>query len=322
MVLSLDRGLHWSILILSAPLPKRLRVALRLKLLKKLQLRLLKRADLLMIRHPKTGGTWLRTMLTHLYSQHYGISTRRVFKSDELALQHKGLPRWLISNGYFSWEQVIAERFRSNSEDLAGKKTLFVARHPGDIVVSWYIQYTKRTKAFKRELLEWEAATPIDRENIRRSEFLRHPDLGLPALIRYHNFWAEQLASRPDALIVRYEDLRLEPMQSLKKIADFIGEDFSVEEIEQTIAFTDFDHMRKLEEGNYFLNNSLKLRDASDPEMRKVRRAQVGGYCQDLDAEDLAWVDQQIAALLDPRFGYGPKGAIDAGSAVPLPDRG
>lgn len=316
MVLSLDRGLHWSILILSAPLPGRLRIALRLKLLSRLQRRLLRRADLLMIRHPKTGGTWLRTMLTHLYAQHYGISTRRVFKSDELALQHKGLPRWLISNGYFSWERIIAERFRSNSSELAGKKTLFVARHPGDIVVSWYIQYTKRTKAFKRELLEWEAATPIDREHVSRSEFLRHPDLGLPALIRYHNFWAEQLVKRPDALIVRYEDLRLDPKRSLAKIAEFIGEDFTAEEIEKTIAFTDFGHMRKLEEGNYFRNNSLKLRDAKDPEMRKVRRAQVGGYCQDLDADDLAWVDQQITEQLDPVFGYGREGAIDLESAV------
>lgn len=316
MVLSLDRGLHWSILILTAALPKRLRVVLRLRLLRRLQLRLLKRADLLMIRHPKTGGTWLRTMLTHLYAQHYGISNRRVFKSDELALQHKALPRWLISNGCFSWEQVIAERFRSDSAELAGKKTLFVARHPGDIVVSWYIQYTKRTKAFKRELLEWEARTPIDREKISRSEFLRHPDFGLPALIRYHNFWAEQLVNQPDALIVRYEDLRLEPVPSLRRIADFIGEDFTTQEIEQTIAFTDFDHMRKLEERNYFRNNSLRLRDANDPEKRKVRRAQIGGYCKDLGAEDLAWVDGQIAQHLDPVFGYGRDGAIAGESSA------
>lgn len=311
MVLSLDRGLHWSILILSAPLPRRWRLAMRLKLLRKLQLRLLRRADLMMIRHPKTGGTWLRTMLTHLYAQRYGISTRRVFKSDELALQHKGLPRWLISNGYLSWEHVIAEHFLTDSPGLRGKKTLFVARHPGDIVVSWYIQYTKRTKAFKRELLEWESSTPIDRESISRSEFLRHPDLGLPALIRYHNFWAEQLKGRPDALIVRYEDLRLEPLATLKTISRFIGENFSEQEVRETIAFTDFDNMRKLEEDNYFRNNSLKLRDPEDPDMRKVRRAQIGAYCNDLAEEDLAWVDARIAAELDPLFGYGPGGKIN-----------
>jgi len=310
VVLSLDRGLHWTILILTAPLPRRWRVAARLKLLRRLQLRLFERADLLMIRHPKTGGTWLRTMLTHLYAQRYGLSTRRVFKSDELARQRKGLPRWLISNGSASWEHVIGDLFRADSPRLNGRKTLFVARHPGDIIVSWYIQYTKRTKAFKRELLEWEAGTTIDRERISRSEFLRHPDFGLPALIRYHNFWAGQLKARPDALIVRYEDLRREPVPTLKRISRFIGEDFSADEIERTVAFTDFENMRKLEEGNYFRNNSLKLRDAEDPEMRKVRRAQVGGYCRDLSDEDRRWVDDLITRELDPEFGYGPAGDI------------
>ncbi len=308
MVLSIDRGLHWTILVLTAWLPHGWRVRLRYRWLEKLQLRLLDRSQLLMIRHPKTGGTWLRAMLTHMYAQHYGISQRRVFKSDELARQNKALPRWAITNGSASWEKIVGKLFEGDSEQLAGKKTLFIARHPGDIVVSWYIQYTKRTKRFKRELLEWELSTPIDRERISREEFIRHPDLGLPWLIRYHNFWAEQLKGREDALIVRYEDLRHDTAATLRRIADFIGAPFSDEEIASTVAFGDFDNMRKLESSNYFSNNSLKLRSSSDPEMRKVRRAQVGGYRDDLDSETLAWVDQHIADELDPVFGYREAG--------------
>ncbi len=204
MVLSIDRGLHWTILVLTAVLPHRWRVRARYRRLEKLQLRLLERADLLMIRHPKTGGTWLRAMLTHLYAQHYGISQRRVFKSDELSRQNARLPRWAITNGLASWEKVVGQKFSDNDPSLEGKKPLFVARHPADIVVSWYIQYTKRTKRFKRELLEWEAAHPIERDTISREDFIRHPDFGLPWLIHYHNFWAEQLKDRDDALIVRY----------------------------------------------------------------------------------------------------------------------
>ena len=310
MVISLDRAQHWAILIVTAPLPRSWRVRLRYRWLQRLQLRLLERASILMIRHPKTGGTWLRTMLTHLYAQHYGISQRRVFKSDELSRQNPELPRWLITNGTASWERAIGELFAARSPVLKGRKTLFVARHPGDIVVSWYIQYTKRTKAFKRELLEWEADQPIDRAGISRAAFIRHPDFGLPWLIRYHNFWAEQLKDRDDALIVRYEDLRNSPTESLERIAAFIGAPFSNEEIANTVAFGDFDNMRKLEEQNYFQNNSLKLRDANDPEMRKVRRARVGGYTEDLDAEDQAWVDEQIESTLAPVFGYGPAGSV------------
>ena len=305
MVVSIDRGLHWTILVLTAVLPRPWRVRARYRLLEKLQLRLLERADLLMVRHPKTGGTWLRTMLTHLYAQHYGISHKRVFKSDELNRQNPKLPRWAITNGLASWEKVVGEKFVANDASLQGKKTIFVARHPGDIVVSWYIQYTKRTKRFKRELLEWEAEHEIDRESITREEFIRHPDLGLPWLIRYHNFWADQLKHRDDALIVRYEDLRLDTSNTLTRIGEFIGESFTEAEIETTVAFGDFDNMRKLENSNYFHNNSLKLRNPDDPEMRKVRRAKVGGYRDDLEGSILEWVETTIARQLDPVFGYG-----------------
>ena len=308
MVISIDRGLHWTILFVTAILPRRWRVRLRYQWLERLQLRLLDRADLLMIRHPKTGGTWLRTMLTHLYAQHYGLSERRVFKSDELARQDRSLPRWAITNGSASWEKIVGELFAADSSRLAHKKTIFVARHPGDIVVSWYIQYTKRTKPFKRELLEWEASHSIDRDTISREAFIRHPDFGLPWLIRYHNFWAEQLKHRDDALIIRYEDLRLDTAATLRCIVDFIGAPFTDEEIAKTVAFGDFNNMRKLESSNYFRNNSLRLRSKHDPEMRKVRRAMVGGYRNDLDPALLAWVDERIATELDPMFGYRDAG--------------
>lgn len=315
MVISIDRSLHWAILVLTAPFPRGIRVRLRYRLLKRLQLRLLDRASLLMIRHPKTGGTWLRTMLTHLYAQHYGIGHRRVFKSDELQRQNASLPRWAITNGLASWERVVAELFQQQSPRLNGKKILFVARHPGDIVVSWYIQYTKRTKGFKRELLEWEATRPIDRDSISREAFIRHPDFGLPWLIRYHNFWAAMLKDRPDALIIRYEDLRLDTANTLARIAQFIDEPFSAEEIAATVEFTDFDNMRKLEKDNYFQNNSLKLRNPDDPEMRKVRRAQVGAFRDDLDGELLAWIDRTLSEELDPVFGYGPLSEASGRSA-------
>ena len=311
MVISVDRALHWAILILTTPLPRAWRVRARYRLLARLQLGLFRRAQILLIRHPKTGGTWLRTMLTHLYAQHFGISQRRVFKSDELSRQNPELPRWLITNGTASWERMIGEMFAAQSPLLAGKKTLFVARHPGDIVVSWYIQYTKRTKLFKRELLEWESQQTIDRERISRSEFIRHPDFGLPWLIRYHNFWAEHLRDRSDALIVRYEDLREHPVRTLRKVSSFIDAPFTDEEIANTVAFADFDNMRKLEEQNYFRNNSLKLRGGGDPDMRKVRRARIGGYTADLDETDRAWVDEMIERELDPVFGYGADGAVD-----------
>ena len=306
MIPSLDRALHWGIISLTTPLPYGSRVRLRQRGLAALQRRILRHADIFLIRHPKTGGTWLRALLTHLYAAKYGTSPQRVFKGDELHQQDRRLPRYMVTNGYMSWEHVVADAFRRNDPALADKKILFLARHPGDVAVSWHNQYRKRTRAFKRELLEADMPERIDWQRMERWEFVRRPELGLPALIAYQNFWAEQLADRPNALIVRYEDLRADAAVTLTAIVDFLGEAFTPEQIAGAVAFGSVDNLRQLEHSGYFQSGSgLRLRDASDPDTFKVRRAKVGGFRDDLDAEQAAWVEQMVRAQCHPALGYG-----------------
>lgn len=315
MVISHDRAQHWSILLGTSVLPYKLRVGARQRMLAALQRRMLRRADVLFIRHPKTGGTWLRAMLTHLYASRDGISAKRVFKSDELQRQNRRLPRFLITNGFFSWERLVADSFAADDPQLAGKKTLFLARHPGDIVVSWHRQYQKRTKPFKRELLEAEMPETVDWQHLDRWSFIQRPELGLPALIRYQNFWAEQLSGRDDALIMRYEDLRLEGERSLRRLVDFLEEPFTDEQINDAVAFGSVDNMRTLEHSGYFQNASLRLRDAGDPDTFKVRRAKVGGYRDDLEAWQAAWIDAEVAEHSHPALGYRAPAGADSGAS-------
>ncbi len=301
---STDRLKHWSILGATAPLPRTLRVRSRLHLLESLQRGAMARADAILIRHPKTGGTWLRALLTRLYALKYGVSDRRVFKADELYRQNRQLPRFLVTNGYMSWERITADAFRADDPFLKDKRTFFLARHPGDVAVSWYIQYTKRTKAFKRELLEYEMGETIDRGGIDRWNFVQHPVLGLNGLIEYHNFWAETLEGREDALILRYEDLRHDTAATLRRLTDFLGESFSDEQIADAVEFGSVENLREKERSGYFHNTSLRLRDASDPETLKVRRARVGGFREDLTAEQADWVEQQVRERCHPALGY------------------
>lgn len=304
MVISPLRARHWAILSSTAWLPRSLRVKARLRLLENLQRKMLRECDVIFIRHPKTGGTWLRVMLTHLYAARDGISLKRVFKADELKRQNSKLPHFLITNGRASWEHVIADAFRNNDPVLAGKKTLFMARDPRDIVVSWHRQYRKRTKAFKRELLEAELGLDYDPRSLERWEFIQQPDLGLQGLIEYHNFWAEQLSERDDALVFRYEDLRQDTTATLRRIVEFLGESFTDEQIAEAVEFGSVDNLRKLEHSGYFDNSSLRLRDAQDPDTYKVRKAQVGGYQDDLTPEQIAWVNDQIREHCHPLLGY------------------
>lgn len=307
MVISPLRARHWAIIKSTAVLPRPWRVRARVALLGRLQQQMLKRCDVLFIRHPKTGGTWLRALLTHLYARRNGVSMQRVFKADELKRQDASLPQFLVTNGRASWERVIADAFEALDPVLDAKKILFLARDPGDIAVSWHRQYRKRTKAFKRELLEAEFGLDFDPRTLERWAFIQQPELGLPALIDYHNFWAAQLADRSNALIIRYEDLRSDTPRTLREVVDFLDENFSDEQIEAAAAFGSVENMSKLEHSGFFQNSSLRLRDAGDPDTFKVRRAKVGGYKDDLTPEQAEWVAQEVQEKCDPRLGYSPR---------------
>jgi hypothetical protein len=309
MVYSFDRLRHWAILFATAPLPHRARVSLRHRLLTALERSMLRNADVLFIRHPKTGGTWLRVMLAHLYWQKYGTSIRRVFKADELYRQNPRLPRWLITSGRMSWARIVAEAFERDDPMLKRKRILFLARHPGDVAVSWHLQLHKRTKPFKLEMLEADGDWKVDPRGLSLGEFLREPSAGLQAMIDFHNFWMRMLLPRDNALIVRYEDLLEDAPRELRRIAAHLGEHFSDEQIHGAVAFARKDNLGSLEQSNFFSNPSLRLRDAADPDTRKVRRARRGGYREDLSADQAQWVDRMIAEHLHPALGYAPDAA-------------
>lgn len=260
-------------------------------------------ADVYLVRHPKSGGTWLRVLLTRLYANQYELSSNRAVRSDELRRQNRELPVLLSSSNYLSWERPFGEAMATDPR-LRSKKLVVLSRHPADIAVSWYIQFTTRTSAFKREMMLHDMTDPIDIRQIDRWEFIQHPEVGLPSIIDYYNFCQRNLEQMEHAHLVRYEDLRSEPAGTLKKLGEFLGEDFSDEHIQEAVQFGSVDNMRELEKSGYFQNKSLRLRDPKDPSKLKVRRATVGGFNQDLSPEQVAEVEAMVNERLSPAFGY------------------
>jgi hypothetical protein len=304
MAFSRDRFMRSLILGSTGPLPSRLRVAARYRWLLALQLQQARRSDCAVVRHPKTGGTWLRVLITRLYAARYGLPSRRVVRTDELHNLDPRVPVFLSSSGYLSWERGWGDIVTTDPV-LREKKVLLLARHPGDIVVSWYIQFTKRTSAFKREMMLAEMENPIDRDSIGRWEYIQHPEIGLPHVIDYYNYWHANVERLPHAMVVRYEDLRADTASQCERIGAFLGEDFSAEVIEDAVDFASFDKLREKERSGYFDNRSLTLRNADDPDTLKVRRGKVGGYRDDLSEEQVAWVEEQIETRLASAYGYG-----------------
>lgn len=297
-----DRYQRAALLAATGWLPQAVRVRARRQLLWSRHAAITRRADAVIIVHPKSGGTWLRTMLFRIYQQKYDLPGRRVMKTDELQRVNPALPRLVVSNGYYSYESAVMDTLVRHGAD--DKRLVLMARHPCDIAVSWYHQFTVRISERKRELIAHDMKTPIDYRNISMWEFLMHPEIGLPGIIEYHNRWARFFADRDNAMIVRYEDLRSQPAEHLRRVAQALGETVTEAQIEDAVAFASMENMRKLEAEQYFTNSSLRQKKRGNPDTKKVRRGKVGGYRDDLSPEQVATMDAMVRERLDPSFGY------------------
>jgi hypothetical protein len=301
----------WSVLAPTAALPTRWRVAARRAALARLELAKARRTDLLIIAHPKSGNTWLRVMLSRLYQVRHGLPASLIVTSDELARRNPAIPRISATNGYYSYEGAVGAALAPDAPDspLRHKPIVFLARHPCDIAVSWFFQFTKRQSAHKQELINHFVGRPIDRRTVGMWEFVRHSDIGLLSLIEFLNTWERNVGRLPRATIVRYEDLRADPRETLPRITALMGESFSDQEIQEAVAFGSFDHLQNLEQQGFFRQGGLSLRNPNDPESFKVRRAKVGGFKDYFTQEQVAELEELVRTRLSPTFGYQPSAA-------------
>ena len=300
-----DRQKRWSILLPTGVLPHDARVSLRRAGLARLEEARVRRAAFLVVGHPKSGNTWLRTMISRLYQLRYGLPSSLIAKSDELHRVNRSIPYLLSSNGHYSYEGVLRDLLADDgtARELHDKPVIFLTRHPCDIVTSWYLQYTKRISDYKRELIDAELAHPIDHRRVSRWEFAMNTELGLPFLIEFLNGWERTLAAHPRCIQVRYEDLRNDTEATLRRVATHIGE-FSDEEVRGAVDFGSFDNLSRLETEGHFKAGGLGLRKVKDPEARKVRRGKIGGYRDDFTPEQVAELEAMVASKLSPSLGY------------------
>ena len=294
------------ILIPTQPLPATARVALRRRYLAELELAKARRANFLIIGHPKSGNTWLKVMISRLYQLRYNLPESRLINTDEFARKIPEIPRLAATNGHYSYEGEVGKLLAVGAPDnpLRHKPVLFLARNPIDIAVSWYHQFTKRQSRAKQELINHFIDHPIDRRKVEMWEFVRHSDIGLPSLIEYENTWARNVQALERGMLVKYEELRAEPVPTLQLITQLMGEEFSEEEIRSAVEWGSFENLQKLETSGTFNQGGMKLVNAHDPSTYKVRRGKVGGYREDFNPQQVAELEALVRDNILPELGY------------------
>jgi len=302
----------------TAILPRSLRVPVRKKLLGNLEVGIARRSRLVIIAHPKSGNTWLKVMLTRLYSIRHGIAQEDLASYPALADRNPDIPRFAATNGWYSYERAVGDLLIPEAPDSEFKRkpVVLLARNPLDIAVSWFFQFTKRQSAHKQELINAGIEHPVDRAKVELWDFVRHSDIGLPSLIDFLNYWERNLAALDNTLLTSYEALRADPGTVLKQITTLMGDSFTDEEIQQAVEFGSFDNLRKLESEGFFRSGGLTLRNPTDPESFKVRRAKVGGYRDYFSAEQVDELEELVRTRLSPSLGYNDSLSAQTNSAT------
>ncbi|MEL6948077.1 MAG: sulfotransferase domain-containing protein [Pseudomonadota bacterium] len=211
-----------------------------------------RRPDHAMISFPKSGRTWLRVMLDKL----------------EIALDYSHAGSGHVSALHLSK--------LNNKERRKYRKIVFLHRDPRDTAVSGYHQTNSRLKGYDASI----------------SDFIRDPHHGVEKIDHFNRLWIETAANDPDILVVSYEQLKADTDACLAQICTFLEQDRAPDVIAKAVAEGAFEKMQAREKSGFYKKQYGKVLtqiSSDDPNSAKVRKGKVGGYKDELSAQDIAY---------------------------------
>jgi len=243
------------------------------------------------VSYPGSGLTWLHMMIGKALDLHFAMGwgeSKKLVEArywryvdvPEIYFSHPGRPYLTTTENY---GQHIGAKFRK-------AHVVFSARDPRDQVVSMFFKFSRRWEIIG--VKRWEGTL---------SEFIRHPAHGIEGIVAYYNLWARCRDEPVSFSLIRYEDMRQRPADSLRLVLGLMGVEPSQEMIDEAVKFASFDNMWKLESANF--NKWFREVQKGNPESRRVRRGKVGGYVDYMTPDDIAFADNAMEDL-DTYYGY------------------
>ncbi|MBD3390054.1 hypothetical protein GF415_03830 [Candidatus Micrarchaeota archaeon] len=216
--------------------------------------------DAIVLSFPKSGRTWLRTILAKYLELEYGIPFT-------LELNDRKIPRNLRIGFTHNLERL---------KELKGCKKILLFRDPRDVVVSQYHHCKNRSKTFDGQI----------------HEFIRDEEVGIPRIIDFMNRAWEESGSREDCMTITYENLHKDTYSELRAIIGFLGFRIDGEKLKEAIKFSSFDKMQQMERDGKFNNWRLQSSNPKNKNAYKVRNGKIGNFGKELDSKDLEYVNK------------------------------
>lgn len=161
--------------------------------------------------------------------------------------------------------------------DFSGIPSALLVRGPGDVVVSRYHHMTRHEGKFSGTL----------------AEFARDPEHGLPDLLRYLRSWEPHIED-PGLTVLTYEELKSDPVKAFGRLTRGLGLNCEEDRLKAALDAASVDRMRKVESRSGV--GQPQAYDFADPDARRVRKAKVGSWREEMDYETAAFMSSEIEA--------------------------
>jgi len=268
---------------------RRLAMERRLRRRTRKKLRRLAEADAVLVSYPKSGRTWLVTMISHVLHRRFGTPPTQLVNFDNFHRIDSRIPKI-----FFTADNMLTRR-TTDDEALrlySGKKIVLLLRDPRDVAVSLYFHFTRRSTPLERSVF----GVPEEIAAMSLFRFMLDERMGLPQVLAFERDWRRRIAAFPDHLVLRYEELRADPASHLARVTDFLGIPATREDIEAAVEFADFERLKARERAGFFETGRLRPGNVGDPDSFKVRRAKVGGWRDYFDAAEVDAIERLVAA--------------------------
>lgn len=227
---------------------------------------------------PKTGNVWLKYLLAEIYQ----LKVLENPPADENEFKRAIETGWFEDNSIFHQHFAPRPDFLNLAEST-GAKLVTIIRNPYDTFVSLYFFVQNFPQFYRTE------KNPL---NVLIGKPIDHPDvlefIGNPQGFGVHIASALRWSDCGKSIIVKYEDLRSNPVLELKKITSQIGE---VEDgiLRRAIEQCSQDNMRK----------QFRKRNAKE----HMRKGEVGDWQNHLTKAHLDIIRKTYPSFIG-RLGY------------------
>lgn len=228
--------------------------------------------DAFLVSYPKSGRTWLRFLLSCYFARVADLgfepdlrSTFRVHPNFDCDA-HRGLPAFVGRERNVEFPLLAVSHREFDPRLFGGKPVIILVRDPRDVCVSAYFHETKHKHRFEGSI----------------AAFIEDETYGVPAIVRYHNGWAQGMASSR-SLVISYEEMSSNTESTVRRIFDFLGQDTDESALAEAVEKARFSKMQKTEKKTGIPGHDY---DRSDEGSLRVRKGKVGGYSDTLSDEE------------------------------------